>query len=1300
MAKKIQIDIEVNGKMQKATVSAKKLRDALGGVEDASDRVGKSARETDRNIKGTAQASSNATKNFSKMSQGMGGLVGAYASLAASLFAVSAAFNFLKSAGELKSLRAGQIAYASSTGVAINTLTEDIIRATDSQIAFRDAAQAAAIGSAAGLNADQLTRLGKAAADASQILGRDVTDSFNRLVRGATKAEPELLDELGIILRLDDASQKYATSLGINATELTTFQKQQAVTNDILTQAEEKYGRILDIVGRSPNQYAQLQKAFDDIIMSVKEVVDMVAGPLAKVLQETPALAVASLGVLLSGPLKALGLSFTGIAESAKESAAAQKIFYRSVRDEVKLASKSAQDYRKDLRALANVGIADGAKAGFLTTLSRGKDLGGAELARFKSAVKAAENNVNSSGVIIKGAFTGMKIHMVREMSEAYAAMNAAQDSTLRKTELFAMRSKAAIAGISATVKGLAAGIAGIFSRILSIASYGALAFTGYSMYKEFTAGPLTDQEKELQANAEATEAFRERLVDLNKEFEKFAEIQMELGKTQGVSAYGNLSGLFGGQNPAQTKRMLTDLKELGKVQESMVQNAKEAEFIDTAARVAGGVGFLATASAGVGLGAAVGSIVPGIGTAIGAALGAGVAAVGSLVASDVFVQPLLDEVRQAGKLPDDLTGGDSQARAARNQQRDETEKRLLQLRDGILAVQESSGAAYAPVTEFLEAIDQILTSDVITTEMIEQFEKAKEGALNFSDSMTGADLAIKTANDSLAQFLANTAKLTPAQQLVEQLAEADKELTFKLGGTFTDPEEKDKLQAQQALIRAQLESAKVIATFEERKKDIQLEINSRRMRLLGDESDADKARLNFHNKMLDLTLRRRLIELDILRLEEARNLLLRKNPDKKGGTADLNMKRELDRLRTSVELITAEMEDTSRSLQINLSKIGPDSLRIENDRLKSQQKILALQKQGVDAERQLLNLRKQADDREINAALREERLRNPFYYLTEDNRRAQMELDAARRQHRGEIQQIEKERDQKIAAIQGAQLAAGRAIQDQRRSDMGPGSDYDTDSKREARNAQLNAEIAAGAVASKEQQEAALAYADEAKAAADERLKQLEAEVIFTNELFIQYENLARSFEEGMVDAFAGIIDGSKSAKEAFQDFFKMMMQEAARAIAKLLVMEALTQSMSFFGLGSGGGAIGKLFGFGRYGGIMEPPKARYGGILEGYSAGGIARGSDAGHLAMLHGTEAVVPLPNGRSIPVELQGGGSQTNNVSVNVNIENSGRSSVDMEGQDPSAFAKSITNAVQREIQNQKRPGGLLSPYGGR
>ena len=42
----------------------------------------------------------------------------------------------------------------------------------------------------------------------------------------------------------------------------------------------------------------------------------------------------------------------------------------------------------------------------------------------------------------------------------------------------------------------------------------------------------------------------------------------------------------------------------------------------------------------------------------------------------------------------------------------------------------------------------------------------------------------------------------------------------------------------------------------------------------------------------------------------------------------------------------------------------------------------------------------------------------------------------------------------------------------------------------------------------------------------------------------------------------------------------------------------------------------------------------------LGSFANGGISSGPLGGYQAMLHGTEAVVPLPNGRSIPVEIAG------------------------------------------------------------
>jgi len=107
-----------------------------------------------------------------------------------------------------------------------------------------------------------------------------------------------------------------------------------------------------------------------------------------------------------------------------------------------------------------------------------------------------------------------------------------------------------------------------------------------------------------------------------------------------------------------------------------------------------------------------------------------------------------------------------------------------------------------------------------------------------------------------------------------------------------------------------------------------------------------------------------------------------------------------------------------------------------------------------------------------------------------------------------------------------------------------------------------------------------------------------------------------------------------------------------------------------------------------------------RHGGVSSGmFGDGGVAKGTAAGYPAILHGTEAVVPLPNGRSIPVEMSAGaGAQNNNVNVSVNVDSNGQGSVSAEGADNLGLV--IGQAVQQEIQKQKRHGGLLSPYGAR
>jgi hypothetical protein len=288
------------------SVDFKVTASGLNKVEKDAKKAGKSFNQLDKNAssadragKGVAQMSSNVTKNFSKMSQGItGGLVPAYATLAAQLFAIDALFRFLKDAADFRVLMEGQEAFAATTGRAMKTIAREIQAATAAQITFKEASQAAAIGLAAGLSPGQLKELGESAKIVSIALGRDVTDSFNRLVRGVTKAEPELLDELGIILRLEEASIRYASALGLNKNQLTTFQKSQAVANEVLRQSEERYGAIAEMLGDdSVNQLNKLSVAFDEVLNNFRNFIGPIAEFFGGFLVENIESATAALGV-------------------------------------------------------------------------------------------------------------------------------------------------------------------------------------------------------------------------------------------------------------------------------------------------------------------------------------------------------------------------------------------------------------------------------------------------------------------------------------------------------------------------------------------------------------------------------------------------------------------------------------------------------------------------------------------------------------------------------------------------------------------------------------------------------------------------------------------------------------------------------------------------------------------------------------------------------------------------------------------------------------------------------------------
>ena len=447
MANKITIDIEVNGKMQKATVSAKKLKEALN-------ETSRSARDAERNTKGLAQTASAGGKNFSKMASGIsGGLVPAYAALAANVFALTAAFNFLKSSSQIALLERSQVAYASNTGVALDRLTGSLREASKGMLDFQAAAQASAIGLAKGFSSSQMDSIAEGALKVSNALGRDFTDSFDRLVRGISKAEPELLDELGITLRLETATKNYAAALQKSAKELTAAERSQAVYLETMKQLED----VTAGADAEANPFVQLGVTMSDLVKNIMQFLLPAFEALAKFINSN---AVAALGffaligasVLKSMPfVEKLTSSFKGFAFAQKRALVESRKELESYRQKLQQVKNTAEQSKamgaSQVKGGAQGAISAGAQSPVLMRAALGT-MKGADQSNLKKALKSAEAQYTKSGAITKGIFKGVSIDIVRSMAGGFKQVEAANLKTTKtigtRFKIIGMQAKAA----------------------------------------------------------------------------------------------------------------------------------------------------------------------------------------------------------------------------------------------------------------------------------------------------------------------------------------------------------------------------------------------------------------------------------------------------------------------------------------------------------------------------------------------------------------------------------------------------------------------------------------------------------------------------------------------------------------------------------------------------------------------------------------------------------------------------------------------------------------------------------------
>ena len=391
MAKQQQIVIKLivddKGQLKKSSASAEKLSRSTDKAAKSSDKLQRSRDKYSRTEKGVAQISSNSTKNFSKMQQsiggdgggGSGGLVRAYALLAANVFALTAAFGVLSRAAQVETLIESIEALEVVSGRSIKSVARDLQEASGGSLDFANSLRSVSLASSAGFNADQIQELGEVAKNASVALGRNLADGLDRIFRGVIKVEPELLDEIGLFVRVNDASQKYADQLGIAASDLTEFQKRQAFANEAIAQGTTKFEAFSDV---EPDAFSRIAASLTDMAQSALSFVNKGLLPIVDFLAKNKAFLAAAFGIVAftigRQVIPALGTFRTSAREAAEEARANFQEFSDKTSARLNTASRERIENLED-------------------EIQKSKELrqkaGGVE-PQFKSRASAAEKNL------------------------------------------------------------------------------------------------------------------------------------------------------------------------------------------------------------------------------------------------------------------------------------------------------------------------------------------------------------------------------------------------------------------------------------------------------------------------------------------------------------------------------------------------------------------------------------------------------------------------------------------------------------------------------------------------------------------------------------------------------------------------------------------------------------------------------------------------------------------------------------------------------------------------------------------
>ena len=1293
--------------------------------------LGGASQETDRRIKGVTQQSSNATKNFSKQAQTMqGGLVAVYATIAAQIFAVSAAFQFLKSSMETRNLIEGQKAFGSVTGTAYKSVTAGIQEATNGMLSFKAAASSAAIGVAAGLSAGQLDKLGTAATNASLALGRDLEDSFNRLIRGVTKAEPELLDELGIILRLENATNKYAVSVGKTREQLNAYERTQAVLNDVLGQAETKYGKIQEKMDPDAFAMGQFAKEMDDLLLSFQEFIMKGIIPLLNFFKDNTGALIAAVGLFVTPIIKSLLPNLNAALDTSKAK-------FSTAFNQMKIDAVEAKD------AMHGIGQAFGSTetatpAESKTALQKvgvksfkqddGKGLNKRQIAAYRRMMRekkgiymkmnaqerrAFKTHLNIQEAMLKGSTVKQVATVQLAENSKRAAYKVTQ--TIYQGSLVAMRAATTAAAWAMNKAMMAAGIIGIIFMIIQ----GITALVGWFRDLDETAKKMRKETEDLSEKLGTLNEEIERMVDIrlnenlldlkmgieqagqafqsidlegkirayNKELEKGAKPTDDVMK--GFQALAKNASAFSPafkdmQDAMEEGRVITDKEAASfKSMTTQIINASEAskrfaqnqetvnKALDKQIRKFKNIPYKDIVDA---YSASINDIkimLAQMETDAPSRLQRGLQRRGELKLSQFDYSKGLPGNKDV-KTDTYKKYGQRNSSTMTNLKKGKFygDDGALKSREGVQAELDRldvSATVRSNITRILDEQRDIV-AEIASIEAEPGQDKAEMKALQ--DRM---EIQERMRTRALAVQKAGIAQQNTALTNQKNIAVAQEKGFNVVNATATATAQIAALGDKAAKIAVDKQSAE-LGAYSIIEKQVQAKIkegmtDEEKAKIIADNSQKEKetlkdyvARLGFSGQELDnmvaivdnadiqITQENALAEIKKKKLQLTKELLINQEAVTKATQGQALAARNVAILTSTAARMSKLNQGSQGKITQRQFKKAQNTVNINAnqgmaDALKTQMgDITGIDRAGMGENELFTDPNSDAEVKYNELLSKRMQLLNQIYVLNQKN-----------------FTIADMEAGLHIMAKSAAMKETAEFQREQVFS--------------------LNPAVA-------QFNQLMLEAKKEGIELTDTQISQLKQEAIETENLKIETElmsGIQNTLSDGFVSMFQTMVDGTKSFKEGMKDLTKSVLMDLAAMFAKAAALKIM---MAMFpGMGNMMEGISQIPGMGRYGGEMTK-----------YRGGGVAQGPDSGYMAMLHGREAVVPLGNDRSIPVDMRGMSSGGNTVNVSISMNGQGQGSSQVTGDGMQGLGRSIGNMVQQHLQQEMRPGGLLNQQG--